>query len=145
MIITANAKIAGDPACFRERLYEIIAEFPEMTWGSTKEVAYTRLCEATESLDERIEITVRSPEGILMGFAVLAHDDDDHVGECIGTQWHWVSPEARGPVGRMILRQIFKLARALEYRVVAYTKRIGVGRYEINYKQLKENTNGQED
>ncbi|QJD54679.1 putative GNAT family N-acetyltransferase [Pseudomonas phage MR2] len=103
-----------------------------------------RIINSTEELDDRIEITVRTPEGRLVGFAVVVNDEDDHVGECMGTQWHWVHPDHRGPVGRMILRAIIRLASHAGYKVVAYTKRLGVGRYEINYKQLKENHHGQE-
>ncbi|MGV8919549.1 MAG: GNAT family N-acetyltransferase [Pseudomonas sp.] len=101
-----------------------------------------RIINSTEELEERTEITVRDLEGALVGFAVVVPDYDDHVGLCLGTQWHWVHPDHRGTVGRMILREIFKIARYHGYKTVAYTKRLGVGRYEINYKQLKEKTHG---
>jgi GNAT superfamily N-acetyltransferase len=134
----------GQPACFREVLADILEELTELTWGGSQVECYERICRSTEELDERMEITVRSPEGALLGFAVVVDDEDDHVGNCLGTQWHWVHPDHRGPVGRMILRAIIRLASHAGYKTVAYTKRLGVGRYEINYKQLKENLHGQE-
>lgn len=144
MNIKATFRKEGQAACFREVLSDILEELTELTWGGSRPECYQRICKSTEELDERIEITVRDPEGRLLGFAVLADDEDDHVGECLGTQWHWVHPDHRGPVGRMILRAIIRLASHAGYKTVAYTKRLGVGRYEINYKQLKENLNGQE-
>lgn len=143
MIIAANVIPEGQPACFREVLADILEELTELTWGGSRVECYERICRSTEELDERIEITVRD-KGVLVGFAVLANDEDDHVGECLGTQWHWVHPDHRGPVGRMILRAIIRIASHAGYKTVAYTKRLGVGRYEINYKQLKENLHGQE-
>lgn len=145
MNISARVLRAGQPACFREVLGEILDELPELTWGGSRIESTVRICQSTEELEERIEITVRDPYGALVGFAVVTNDEDDHVGECLGTQWHWVHPDHRGPVGRMILRAIIRIASHAGYKTVAYTKRLGVGRYEINYKQLKENSNGQED
>lgn len=145
MIIKAQFLTEWRPACFREVLNDILDELPELTWGGSRVECYERICRSTEELDERIEITVRNPEGALLGFAVIVNDEDDHVGECLGTQWHWVHPDHRGPVGRMILRAIVRIASHSGYKVVAYTKRLGLGRYEINYKQLKEKPNGQED
>lgn len=144
MNIKATLRYEGQPACFREVLEDILEELTELTWGGSRVECYERICRSTEELDERIEITVRSPEGALLGFAVVVDDEDDHVGNCLGTQWHWVHPEHRGPVGRMILKAILRLASHAGYKTVAYTKRLGVGRYEINYKQLKENLHGQE-
>lgn len=145
MIISAHVRTEGQAACFREVLGTILEELPELTWGGSRSECYQRICRSTEELDERIEITVRDPMGRLVGFAVVVDDEDDHVGLCLGTQWHWVHPDHRGVVGRMILRAIIRIASHSGYKTVAYTKRLGVGRYEINYKQLKENLNGQED
>ncbi len=144
MNLAAHVQKEGHPACFREVLSDILEELTELTWGGSRVECYERICRSTEELDERIEITVRDPQGKLVGFAVVVNDEDDHVGECLGTQWHWVHPDHRGPVGRMILRAIVRLASNAGYKTVAYTKRLGVGRYEINYKQLKENIHGQE-
>lgn len=144
MIIQATYKKEGQPACFREVLSDILEELTELTWGGSRVECYERICRSTEELEDRIEITVRAPCGRLVGFAVVVNDEDDHVGECLGTQWHWVHPDHRGPVGRMILRAIIRIASHVGYKTVAYTKRLGVGRYEINYKQLKENSSGKE-
>lgn len=144
MILAAHVKAEGQPACFREVLHDILEELTELTWGGSRIECYERICRSTEELDERIDITVRDTEGRLVGFAVVVDDEDDHVGLCLGTQWHWVHPDHRGQVGRMILRAIVRLASHAGYKTVAYTKRLGVGSYEINYKQLKENIHGQE-
>ncbi|WYW04284.1 hypothetical protein Kompost2_00034 [Pseudomonas phage vB_PpuP-Kompost-2] len=137
-------KSPGEQAVFRECLFEILDAFPEFTWGSSRLEAYSRICYATESID-RCEVIVRDPDGTLLGFAVLVDDDDDHVGECLGVQWRYIRPEARGAIGRAIQREILKIARKANHQFVAYTKRLGDGRYEINYTRLKEKPYGQED
>ena len=135
----------GDQAVFRERLYELVKAYPELTWQRSFEEAYSDIAYATESLDEWAELVVRDADGVLVGFAIAADDEDDHVGPVLGIQWRIVFPEA--PVGTCmkLQRGLIKLARASNYKVMAYTHRVGEGRYEINYVKLKEVPNGQED
>lgn len=140
MILSMDYREFGETTCFREVLDDILKELPELSWGGPESKG--RIINSTEELNERIEITVRDSQGALVGFAVVTDDEDAHVGPCLGTQWHWVAPAHRGPVGRMILREIFRVARLTNHNIVAYTKRLGVGKYEINYLQLKEKPNG---
>lgn len=144
MTLVVAYKSPGEQAVFRECLAEILDAFPEFTWGSSRVEAWSRICYATESI-ERCELIARDSSGMLLGFAVLVDDDDDHVGECLGVQWRYIRPEARGEVGRAIQREILKIARKANHKFVAYTKRLGDGRYEINYTKLKEKPYGQED
>ena len=100
---------------------------------------------ATASLDEWVELVVRDASGRLVGFAVATDDDDAHVGPCLGVQWRMVFPEAPAGTCMRLQRGLVKLARECNYKVMAYTHRVGEGRYEINYTKLKERPNGQED
>jgi hypothetical protein len=143
VILSVVFKSPGEQAVFRECLAEILDAYPEFTWGSSRIEAYSRICYATESID-RCEVIARDPEGALMGFAVLVDDDDDHIGPCLGVQWRFIRPEHRGAVGRTIQRKIIEIARSANHQFIAYTKRLGTGRYEINYTQLKEKSHGQE-
>lgn len=135
----------GDRAVFRERLREIIEQFPEMTWTRSFYEAHAEICAATESLDEWVELVVRDASGKLVGFAVATDDDDSHVGALLGVQWRMVFPEAPAGTCMKLQRGLIKLARECNYNVMAYTHRVGEGRYEINYTKLKEKPNGQED
>ncbi|WYW04378.1 hypothetical protein Kurepalu2_00031 [Pseudomonas phage vB_PpuP-Kurepalu-2] len=132
----------GDRAVFRERLREIIQQFPEMTWTRSYMEAYAEICNATESLDEWVELVVRDASGRLVGFAVATDDDDSHVGALLGVQWRMVFPEAPKGTCLSLQRGLVKLARSCNYKVMAYTHRLGEGRYEIKYTQLKEIPNG---
>lgn len=134
----------GHQAVFRERLYELIHEYPELTWQRTFEEAYSAIAYATESLDEWAELVVRDEHGVLIGFAIATDDDDDHVGPVLGVQWRIVFPEAPKGTCMMLQRGLIKLARECNYNVIAYTRRLCEGRYEVKYQKLKEVPNGQE-
>lgn len=135
----------GDQAVFRERLEEMVLTYPELTWERTPEEAFAEICEATESLTEWVELVVRDPEGKLVGFAIASDDNDTHVGPCLGVQWRIVFPEAPKGTCAWLQRGLVKLARECNYNVMAYSHRLGEGRYEITYKRLKGGLNGQED
>lgn len=107
-----------------------------MLWQAPYEEAASRLIHTTQSFD-RIEFTARDPEGKLIGFAVLAEDEDPHVGPLVSVQWFFVVPERRGRVGLRMRRAIEKVALECGFQVLAYTHRLGVGRYEINYTRLR--------
>ncbi|WGH28293.1 hypothetical protein 10P302A_gene0033 [Pseudomonas phage 10P302A] len=134
----------GDHAVFRERLPEIVKGFPEMTWNRSVLQACIDICEATESLDEWVELVVRDDAGRLVGFAVATDDDDSHVGPLLGVQWRMVFPEAPRGTCMKLQRGLIQIAKASNYSTLAYTHRLGEGRYEINYTRLKEKPNGQE-
>jgi GNAT superfamily N-acetyltransferase len=125
----------GVPGAAHEVATLAAHEFPEMHWQCSIPEATKRLIHDTNS-NTRAEITARDPSGTLVGFVVLAEDEDSHVGELLGVQWFYVLPEYRGEVGRKLMRVILKVARATGYEVLAYTHRLSEGRYEINYRRL---------
>jgi hypothetical protein len=122
----------------------IIDDMTELTWQSTRQEAEIRVLESVESL-ERIEITVRDLKGSLMGIASCVGEDDDHLGIVFSVHWRFVLPEARGAVGVAIQREILRSARRAGVKVVAYTKRVSEGRFEVIYQKLKEKPYGQKD
>lgn len=144
MIPMVIYKTKGYQPVFLSRLRRIIKQFPEMTAQRTEQEAYEAIRDATRSLDEWCEVYVEGPCGKLMGFAILTDDDDAHVGPLMGVQWCWVAAEA--PKGTMLAihRKCRQITKAANYRFMAYTKRLSMGRYEINYIDLGEPSNGQE-
>lgn len=126
----------GEPGAAIEIAESAAREFPEMLWQSSLPEAIKRLVEDTQA-HQRAEITARDTTGKLVGFVALVEDDDSHVGELMGVQWFYVLPEHRGTVGRRLMRETHKIAKATGYEVMAYTHRLGEGRYEINYRRLK--------
>jgi glutamine synthetase len=141
VIVSVEVKYPGQPCSSREIMDRIIDEMTEFTWQSTRAEASARILDSIES-EERIEITVRDPEGNLVGIAVCLGEDDDHVGVVLGVQWRFVLSEARGAVGVAIQREIIKVARLAGVKIIAYTKRVSEGRFEINYQKLKEKPHG---
>lgn len=125
----------GESGAIAEIAEEAAREFPEFLWQSSIPEAVERLVEDTRALF-RAEITARDATGKLVGFVSLTEDDDSHVGELMGVQWFYVLPEYRGAVGRKLVREIHRIAKATGYGVLAYTHRLGEGRYEINYRRL---------
>lgn len=107
---------------------------PEMVWTGTAQDATYRLIKATEDID-RWEVTA-TDAGRLIGYAVVAPDFDSNVGPVAGVQWLFVLPEYRGQVGREVFRGVAMAARFEELDVLAYTRRLGTGRYELHYRRL---------
>jgi hypothetical protein len=133
----------GQPSSAREIMSRIIEEMTELTWQSTPDEAANRILESVESI-HRIEITARDLKGNLVGTCSCVGEDDDHLGVVLSVQWRFVLPEARGAVGVAIQREVLRTARRAGVKVVAYTKRVSEGRFEVIYKKLKEEPNGQE-
>lgn len=134
----------GHPTEALEIIPAVLDVIPEMLWQATPTEATARIVSGLESLD-RFEITARSPSGQLIGFASVAEDDDDHVGPVLGVQWLFVADGHRGVAGFRLRRAIYALAEQLGYQVLAYTHRLGEGRYELIYKRLRpRRNNGQE-
>lgn len=120
----------------KELIPKVIQETPEMSWSVPPEGAALRLIKSTEEND-RWEITARDTSGRLVGYAVVVEDFDSNVGPVAGVQWMYVCPEARGGLGSTIFRAVIEAARLEQLDIVAYTRRSGVGKYELNYKRLK--------
>lgn len=127
---------AGTRTAGRELVEEAVTEFPEFTWASTHKEAVERVVDSVEELD-RAEVYARTENGTLVGILVVTDDEDDQVGPVMGVQWHFVSADYRnGPVGARLLKGAIKAAKLARYNVLAYTHRLGEGRYEINYRRL---------
>ena len=136
MDIRVTHRAEGEPTDGRLIAQDAVMVFPEMRWQSSTEDAIERIVRSIEEND-RIEITATSQEGQVIGFACVVHDEDDHVGPCLGVQWNFVLPESRGSVGIRMWREIRKLAAGLPYEVLAYTHRVGPAAYLIRYMRLR--------
>lgn len=124
----------GEPTSVVPLIQEVLAATPEMSWGAPTESPGARIVRVTQD-NPRFEILAKDPSGALVGVAVAVPDDDSNVGECLGVQWLFVVPEHRGPVGAALMREVFRLARRAGLHTVAYTRRLGPGRYELIYSR----------
>ena len=135
--VSVNYRDAGTPTDGREVVDETVEEFPEFTWASTHAEATERIVNSVEEND-RAEITARTPNGTLVGILVLVEDHDDQVGPVLGAQWNFVSADYRyQSVGPRMFREALKVAKRAKFKLMAYTHRIGEGRYEINYRRIQ--------
>lgn len=114
----------------------VLEATPEMLWQSSIEEATERMHEASQGF-ERVELCLRDPLGALVGFAVLVEDSDSNIGDVCSIQWLYVLPEYRGVGGRMLLKECMKVTQGSGYEVMAYTKRLSEGRFELTYRRLK--------
>ena len=127
---------AGTLTVGREVVEEAVAEFTEFTWGCARADAIERIIDSIEEND-RLEITARTANGTLVGILVVTDDNDDQVGPVMGVQWNFVSADYRnGPVGPRLFKGALKAAKLANHNILAYTHRLGEGRYEINYRRL---------
>ncbi|QMP84058.1 hypothetical protein phiB1_1_31 [Pseudomonas phage phiB1_1] len=112
------------------------AECIELRWTGGPVEAVQRFCNSVEG-HNRFELAAYADDGSLVGGCVLAPDEDQHVGTCLSVMWHYVIPEQRqGAIGRRFMRLAVNCAKAGGFPVLAYSHRIGVGRYEITYRWL---------
>lgn len=112
----------------------VLRHTPEMLWHSTLDEASRRLDASCEAC-HRIEL-MAFDQGALVGFCVLVAEEDANVGPCLGVMWNFVLPEYRGHVGRHFIRRALRIARQSGLRCIAYTHRLGEGRYEITYRRI---------
>lgn len=135
----------GEPTAAVEIIPAVLQVIPEMLWQATPVEATERIVSGIECLD-RYELIARDPAGNLIGFSSAAEDSDDHVGPVLGVQWLFVTEDRRGAAGFRLRKAVYALAYQLGYSVLAYTHRLGEGRYELIYKRLRpRSNNGQED
>ncbi len=76
-------------------------------------------------------------DGRVVGAMVVAEEaDDPHVGCCLSVLYNYILPEYRdiGIAGHF-LRGAMRLAKSLGYPVLAYTHRVGAGRYLTTYRR----------
>lgn len=113
---------------------DVLKATPEMIWCSTVEETRQRLVTScTEVL--RVEL-MAFENNRPVGFCVLVADDDATVGPCLGVMWNFVLPEHRGTVGARFLRRAVQIAKRVDLPVLAYTHRIGEGKYTVTYRRL---------
>ncbi len=116
--------------------------FMDEAWNECSELQFTSLQDfkrrAHESICsiERLEV-LATVSGRAAGIAVLAVDDDLHVGECLAVQWQYVLPEFRNAgVSPAFLRVAKNLARQLNLPTIAFTHRLGPGVYKTSYRRV---------
>lgn len=132
-----RAVASGAPSISRHLENEFLAEAPELTWFRTPDVALANIQQSVREFD-RYEIAVWSERNSLpVGVAIVVEEFDDHVGQCLSVQWRFVRPAFRGCAGRELHRAVLRLAAQLDYPVVAYTRRIGLGKYELKYLRIR--------
>lgn len=124
----------GDPLATEAMIEPAYAEVDEIRESGTLQEVRDRMVGSVTDQD-RVEIVVRDG-GAVIGYAVIAADDDLHVGRCLALQWQFVVKEHRGSVGGIFLRALLRIARSHGYRNVAYSHRVGAGVYMIRYRRV---------
>lgn len=126
-------KQAGDSTWYATVLAETYKEFPEVQCTSYPN-AYRRTLEATTE-NGRLEY-VQWVGSEIAAVAVVVHEEDIHVGECLSVQWMYVRKEYRGKISLIpLIRDVRERARALGVPY-AYTQRTGLGTYIVKYRGL---------
>lgn len=111
-----------------------IREFPEMQ-GRPFDETFVRVARSIEE-NERVEL-IATQYGETVGGLVLVLEDDQHVGPCCSVQWAYV-PAGNPRVGATLYRTALRLARRHRVPYLAYTKRVGVGRFSMVYRKLQQ-------
>lgn len=113
----------------------VLDSTPEATWASSREDAMRRLtAECVER--ERVEIAAFDGDQ-LVGFVAMVAEEDGNVGPCLSLLWNYVKPSHRGAaIGRHFMRRLVLYARQCGLPTIAYTHRLGLGRYELTYRRL---------
>lgn len=125
----------GSPSIVHSLVPYAWAECTELRWAGSAEDAVQRFCTSVEA-HNRVELVAYN-DGRLVGGCVLVPDEDQHVGSCLTVMWHYVIPGMRhSAIGRRFMRLAVSCAKAGDFPVLAYSHRIGEGRYEITYRWL---------
>lgn len=137
MILSATIVPAGCTTLMLECLADMAAMFPEQLWGQDASASRALIRESIEQND-RFELIVRTDSGEIAGIAVAAVEHDPHVGLCFSVQWRVVFPQYRHSTCNIKLhRHLVHLARKFGCPVMAFTRRIGEGKYMLDYKRLE--------
>lgn len=83
---------------------------------------------------QRVELYCISKDGVPVGCAALAYDNDFNLGDCITVAA--CASAGRTPFMRFVLTYAKSLARELGAKYVAYTKAINRLRYELRYMEV---------
>lgn len=138
MLTTSVCCLApGQPTRALDLAHAYVADAPELIWQRTPTEALDAIRDSVMAYT-RYELYVYSGS-TLVGIAIAVPEEDDHVGKCLSVQWRFVLQEHRGPAGIKLQRLVLNLARYLQYKVVAYTKRVGDAKYELRYIKLRSN------
>lgn len=133
---------AGERAHTASLALPAVLEFPELRQSKDYREDVHRVVSSLSEFD-RSEVVIID-DGKVVGGAVIVHDDDQHVGPCLTLQWQYVLPEYRKRnVGRLFVRELLRQAGWAGIRNVCYTHRIGVGRYTVTYREVKNGQEGQ--
>ena len=74
----------------------------------------------------------------VVGGVILAVDYDLHVGECLTVVFQYVHPQYRHRgISRQFLRTAMRVARELGLKTLAYTHRVGDGKYMTTYRRTR--------
>lgn len=83
----------------------------------------------------RFEVLVYDDE-LCVGGVVIAEDDDLHVGHCLSVMFNYVLPEYRCTgITAQTMRALRRIAENLQVPTIAYTHRVGAGKYTTTYKE----------
>ncbi|QJD54803.1 GNAT family N-acethyltransferase [Pseudomonas phage MR6] len=134
MNVSVVPRAEGETTYVVDLLPSALLNVPEMGWGGSEEEVRLRVCEQTEQIDRYEFVAIET--GRVVGCAVLAPDEDIHVGPCLTIMWNYIIPEYRGALGMRFHRLAIRLAKHLGLPVLAYTHRKGVGQYSITYRRL---------
>ncbi len=140
--VISNLRQPGEPTDGRWFLDDGWAEFSELQFTSLQE--FKRRVHDSICSIERLEV-LATVGGRPAGIAVLAVDEDLHVGLCLSVQWQYVLPEFRNAgVSPAFLRVARDVARKANLPTLAFTHRLGPGVYKTSYRRLygKENQEG---
>lgn len=132
--VTCSYHEEGEPFDAPLLLRQAWAEFPELRYTSEQEFRH-RVRASIRELD-RWELLVLA-EGVPVAIAVLALDDDLHVGPCVTVQWQYILPDYRGlGITKTFMRVARNVTRQLGLTVLAFSHRLGDGQYKISYRRV---------
>ena len=134
-VITEIRLAAGD-LCLGASLIPVgYAECAEFSDSGTLDQVTRRITGQIEELN-RIEL-LAVIDGVLVGYACAAVEEDMHVGLCLSLQWQYVVPEHRGKIGGEFLRWLVRVGRDMGFRYVAYSHRVSARHYAIKYRRVR--------
>src|SRR5690554_1431562 len=126
----------GEPTEVASLFAPAYAEFDEFHQARSYAEFHVATKEGIED-NPRLEV-LKYADDRLVGFAVIALDDDAHVGLCASVQWQYVLPEFRdSTMLKQTLQTAEALAEASAAPYISYSHRIGVGEYRIKYRRAK--------
>lgn len=85
----------------------------------------------------RYELVALVGDRVVGAMVVAEEGDDPHVGDCLSVVYNYVLPEYRSiGIGRHFFRAAIRLAESLGHHTLAYTHRVGAGKYLTTYRKV---------